>query len=74
LWCRRSICAGRLQRLGYFQIDPFEAATAGLALITAANMAEIYRGAVTAIHHGQWEAAFALNLSSRHRFIDVIGP
>ena len=59
---------------GYFQIDPFEAATAGLALITAANMAEIYRGAVTAIHHGQWEAAFALNLSSRHRFIDVIGP
>jgi polar amino acid transport system permease protein len=58
----------------YLQVDPFEAATVGLALITAANMAEIYRGAVTAIHHGQWEAAFALSLSSRHRFIDVIGP
>jgi polar amino acid transport system permease protein len=59
---------------GYLQISPFEAATAGLGLITAANMAEIYRGAVAAIHHGQWEAAFALNLSMRHRFVDVIGP
>jgi polar amino acid transport system permease protein len=59
---------------GYMRINPFEAATIGLGLITAANMAEIYRGAVAAIHHGQWEAALALNLSSRHRFLDVIGP
>ena len=59
---------------GYLQISPFEAATAGLGLITAANMAEIYRGALAAIHHGQWEAAFALNLSARYRFVDVIGP
>jgi polar amino acid transport system permease protein len=59
---------------GYLQISPFAAAAIGLGLITAANMAEIYRGALAAIHPGQWEAAFALNLSSRHRFIDVIGP
>lgn len=59
---------------GYLQISPFQAAAAGLGLITAANMAEIYRGALAAIHAGQWEAAFALNLSSRHRFLDVIGP
>jgi len=59
---------------GYLQISPFAAGAIGLGLITAANMAEIYRGALAAIHPGQWEAAFALNLSSRHRFIDVIGP
>lgn len=59
---------------GLFQISPFQAAALGLGLITAANMAEIYRGALAAIHPGQWEAALALNLASRHRFADVIGP
>jgi polar amino acid transport system permease protein len=59
---------------GYLQISPFQAAAVGLGLIAAANMAEIYRGALFAIHHGQWEAAFALNLSTRDRFQDVIAP
>jgi len=59
---------------GYVQLNPFAAAVIGLGLITAANMAEIYRGALAAIHAGQWEAAFVLNLNARHTFIDVIGP
>jgi polar amino acid transport system permease protein len=59
---------------GYVQLDPFSAAAIGLGLITAANMAEIYRGALSAIHAGQWEAATVLSLSRRHRFMDVIGP
>lgn len=59
---------------GYIQISPFQAGAISLGLITAANMAEIYRGALTAIHPGQWEAALALNLSPLYRFIDVIGP
>lgn len=59
---------------GYLQLDPFSSATIGLGLITAANMAEIYRGSLSAIHAGQWEASTVLNLSARHRFIDVIGP
>jgi polar amino acid transport system permease protein len=59
---------------GYLQLDPFSSAAIGLGLITAANMAEIYRGALSAIHAGQWEAANALSLSPRHRFIDVVGP
>lgn len=59
---------------GYVQLDPFSAAAIGLGLITAANMAEIYRGALSAIHSGQWEAARVLNLSDRHAFVDVIGP
>jgi len=60
--------------LGYLQLDPFSSAAIGLGLITAANMAEIYRGGLSAIHPGQWEAATALNLSTWRRFIDVVGP
>ncbi len=59
---------------GYLQLDPFSSAAIGLGLITAANMAEIYRGSLAAIHVGQWEASTVLNLSARHRFIDVIAP
>ena len=59
---------------GYLQLDPFSSAAIGLGLITAANMAEIYRGSLAAIHPGQWEASSVLNLSARHRFVDVIGP
>ncbi len=60
--------------MGYVRLDPFTSATVGLGLITAANMAEIYRGALSAIHPGQWEASSVLNLSARHKFVDVIGP
>ncbi len=60
--------------LGYLQLDPFSSAAIGLGLITAANMAEIYRGALAAVHAGQWEAATALNLSARHSMMDVVGP
>lgn len=58
----------------YMPLSPFAAAVLGLSLITAANMAEIYRGALKGIHYGQFEAATVLNFSSRHRFIDIIGP
>ncbi len=60
--------------LGYVHLSPFASAALGLGLITAANMAEIYRGALAAIHPGQWEAASVLNLSAAHRLVDVIGP
>ena len=55
-------------------IGPFQAAWIGLGLITAANMAEIYRGAFAALHPGQREAAIALGMPFRHRFLDVIAP
>ncbi len=37
-------------------------------------MAEIYRGAVASIHHGQWEAAAALDLGRWSVFRDVVAP
>lgn len=59
---------------GFLDISPFLAAWIGLGLITTANLAEIYRGAYSAIHQGQGEAAAALNLPAYSRFIDVLGP
>lgn len=59
---------------GWFQISPFQAAALGLGLITAANLAEIFRGALKAIHIGQWEASQALGMSPKWRMWDVIVP
>ena len=59
---------------GFLPISAFEGAVLGLGLITAANMAEIYRGALSAIHFGQWEASHALALPSYSTYIDIIAP
>jgi polar amino acid transport system permease protein len=59
---------------GWFQVSPFQAAALGLGLITAANLAEIFRGALKAIHIGQREAAQALGMAPLWRMWDVIGP
>ncbi|WP_138471522.1 amino acid ABC transporter permease [Poseidonocella sp. HB161398] len=59
---------------GWLQIGAFEAAALGLGLITAANLAEIFRGALKAIHVGQWEAAQTLGLPQVSRLCDVIVP
>jgi polar amino acid transport system permease protein len=58
----------------FVQISPFQAAAIGLGLITGANLGEIFRGSLAAIHHGQWEAARALSLPGYSRFVDIIGP
>lgn len=56
------------------RLDPFAAATIGLAIITAASMAEIYRGAMKAIQKGQYEASSVIGLSSWQKYRYVIGP
>ena len=60
--------------MGIMPINPFVAALIGLGLIASANMAEIYRGALASLHHGQWEAATALNFGTRYTLIDVVAP
>lgn len=60
--------------MSYFPISPFAAALIGLGLIAAANMAEIYRGALKSIHFGQWEACTALDLGRWSMMRDVIAP
>ena len=60
--------------MSYFPISPFAAALIGLGLIAAANMAEIYRGALKSIHFGQWEACTALDLGRWSTMRDVVAP
>lgn len=59
---------------GYLQVGAMQASIVALGLVTCANMAEIYRGALKSIHHGQFEAARALNMPVWSRFYDVIAP
>lgn len=57
-----------------FTMTPFIATVAALGIVTGANMAEIYRGALMAIHPGQYEAAKVLNLTRLQQFRDVVLP
>lgn len=55
-------------------LDAVTAAVVALGAISAAYMAEIYRGGLGAIHVGQWEACSALGLPRRDTLARVIGP
>ncbi len=59
---------------GFLPMTAFQGVVLGLGLITAANMSEIYRGALSAIHAGQWEASRALALPSYSTYLDIIAP
>jgi polar amino acid transport system permease protein len=59
---------------GLLHLSPFVSGVVGLALITAGNVAEIYRGALKSVPAGQYEAAKVLGLSPIRQYIDVLGP
>lgn len=52
----------------------FAALFTALSIYTAAFIAEIVRGAILALHKGQWEAAAALGLGKLSVFFDVVIP
>ncbi len=54
--------------------EPFNCALITFTLNTAAYQAEVFRGAIQAIPHGQWEGAAALGLRRRITFLTVIAP
>ncbi|MFR9798860.1 amino acid ABC transporter permease [Streptomyces sp. MS06] len=55
-------------------MSPLGASILGMGLISCAYMAEIYRGGLTAIHPGQWEAARALGMSTTAIISRIIAP
>jgi His/Glu/Gln/Arg/opine family amino acid ABC transporter permease subunit len=59
---------------GAIRLAPFQAAVIGLGLITSAHMAEIYRGSLSAVSKGQFEASSALGLSRTTTYLRVVGP
>lgn len=60
--------------IGTFQLDEVSSAVAALGIVSSAYLAEIYRGALSAVHSGQWEASEALGLSRTTAMVRVIGP
>ncbi|RQS09729.1 amino acid ABC transporter permease [Burkholderia sp. Bp8998] len=59
---------------GLVAMSPMTAAVAGLGLITAVNLGEIYRGAMKAIPAGQFEAAKVLGLSGLRQYTEILAP
>ena len=55
-------------------IQPMNAAIISLGVISCAYMAEIYRGGLSAIQGGQWEAGEALGMNRTSVLSKVIGP
>jgi polar amino acid transport system permease protein len=55
-------------------LSPMTSAVTGLGLITAMNLAEIYRGSMKAVPAGQFEAAKVIGLSRIRQYTDVLAP
>ena len=56
------------------QLSPFTAAVLGLTLNTSAYCAEIFRGGIVSMEHGQWEAAKAIGMTRAMTMRRVILP
>jgi polar amino acid transport system substrate-binding protein len=56
------------------RLQPIEAAILGLGLNYAAYEAEIYRAGISAVPHGQWEAAACLGMTGWLAFRRIILP
>jgi polar amino acid transport system permease protein len=55
-------------------LGSFDAAVFALSLFSACQVAEISRGAITSVHHGQMEAARAIGLTFPQCLLSVIFP
>lgn len=65
----------RVELMGWhFTLSPLFKAIVGLSLPTAANFAEVIRGAVNSVHGGQWESARSLGYSQWQIYRIVILP
>lgn len=60
--------------VGSARLSAFAAGVIGLGLVASGYLAEIFRGAVKAVHAGQWEAAHALGFPATSTWSQVIGP
>lgn len=59
---------------GGAKLSAFGAAVLGLGIVSAAYLAEIFRGAVSSVASGQFEAARALGMTGPRVWRDIIGP
>lgn len=55
-------------------LSPFVAGVLGLGIHYSTYMSEVYRAGINSVDKGQWEAAIALNFSTRQKWQTVILP
>ncbi|WP_085523649.1 ectoine/hydroxyectoine ABC transporter permease subunit EhuD [Tuberibacillus sp. Marseille-P3662] len=55
-------------------LNPITAAILGLGIHFSTYISEIYRSGIESVDKGQWEAATALNLSTRQKWTKIILP
>jgi polar amino acid transport system permease protein len=56
------------------RLSPVTAGILGMGFISAAYLAEIYRGGLAAVNRGQYEASMALGMSSPDMMSRIVGP
>lgn len=56
------------------RLGPLTAAILGMGVISAAYLAEIYRGGLAAVNQGQYEASMALGMSATDMMSRIVGP
>ncbi len=59
---------------GYIELSPFMVGTLAIGAISGAYSSEVFRGAIKAVHKGQFESAYALGLSEQYTFKKIILP
>ncbi|GAA0431366.1 ectoine/hydroxyectoine ABC transporter permease subunit EhuD [Lentibacillus halophilus] len=57
-----------------FTLDPFTSAVLGLGIHFSTYIGEVYRSGIDGVDKGQWEAAKALNFSTRQKWSKIILP
>lgn len=55
-------------------LDPFTATIIGLGIHFSTYISEVYRSGIESVDQGQWEAATALNLSTRQKWTKIVLP
>lgn len=55
-------------------LDPFTCAILGLGIHYSTYIGEVYRSGIESVDKGQWEAATALNFSTRKKWTKIILP
>jgi polar amino acid transport system permease protein len=60
--------------IGGVRLEALPAGIAALGVVAAGYIAEIFRGAISGVPTGQWEASAALGFKSRTAWVDVVAP
>lgn len=55
-------------------LSPFVAGIVGLGIHYSTYLAEVYRSGIDSVPHGQWEAARALNFSTKTTWLRIVFP